>query len=113
MEVHREMGPGFLESIYKKALLYELQLRNVSTSTEVEVQVLYKDLIVGRHRLDIVANSQVVIELKAVSVIMDIHIAQVLSYLRATGLSVGLILNFGGESLIWKRLIKKPRITRI
>jgi len=113
MEVHREMGPGFLESIYRKALLHELRLRNIPTRAEVGVRIGYKDLIVGKHRIDVVVNDLVVVELKAVSMIMDVHVAQVLSYLKATGMAVGLILNFGGESLVWKRLIKKPRITRI
>jgi len=113
MEVHREMGPGFLESIYRKALLHELRLRDILTRAEVEVRIGYKDLIVGKHRIDVVVNDLVVVELKAVSMIMDIHVAQILSYLKATGLAVGLILNFGEESLVWKRLIKKPRITRI
>jgi GxxExxY protein len=113
MEVHRALGPGFLESIYRNALIHELHLRNLSTKAELEVQVDYKDLIVGRHRLDIVVEDRVIIELKAASGIIDIHIAQVLSYLKATRLEVGLILNFGEESLVWKRLIKKPRITRI
>jgi len=65
MEVPGELGPGFIESIYRKVLLHELQLRDVSTSTEVEVQVSYKDLTGGRYRLDIFANGQVVVELKA------------------------------------------------
>jgi GxxExxY protein len=113
MEVHTSLGPGFLESIYRNALLHELQLKGISTESELEVQVVYKEVIVGRHRLDIVANGEVVIELKAVSGFPPIHIAQVLSYLKATGIEIGLLLNFGETSLSWKRLIKKPRIPRI
>ena len=113
MEVHRALGPGFLESIYRNALLYELGLRSISTKAEFEVQVAYKDRIVGRHRLDMVVADHVIIELKAVGGITDIHIAQALSYMKATGLELSLIFNFGEESLVWKRLIKKPRITRI
>src|SRR5713226_6588494 len=113
MEVHRALGPGFLESIYRNALLHELRLRNMSTKAEIEVQVAYKDLIVGRHRLDMLVEDDVIIELKAISGINDIHIAQVLSYMKATRLEIGLIINFGEESLVWKRLIKKSRIERI
>src|SRR5207237_324530 len=103
---HRELGPGFLESIYRNALLHELKVRNLLTKSETEVQVRYKDVVIGRHRLDLVVEDHVIIELKAVSGIIDIHIAQVLSYMKATGVAVGLIINFGEESLVWKRLIK-------
>lgn len=113
MEVHRDLGPGFLESIYKNALLHELQLRGISVKSELEVQVAYKDRVVGRHRLDLVIESEVIVELKAISGIADIHIAQTLSYMKAMAIEVGLIINFGEDSLSWKRLIKKPRIARI
>lgn len=79
----------------------------------MEVRVAYKDLVVGRHRLDIVVEDEVVIELKAINGIADIHMAQALSYMKATGLEIGLIINFGEDSLVWKRLIRKPRIPRI
>ena len=113
MEVHRALGPGFLESIYRKALLHELHLRSVPTKAELEVRVAYKDLIVGKHRLDMVVEDRVIIELKAAVGITDIHIAQALSYMKATGLEIAIIINFGQDSLVWKRLIKKPRIARI
>jgi GxxExxY protein len=106
MEVHQLLGPGFLESIYRHALLHELRLRGIDTQTEVEVCVSYKQHTVGKHRVDIVADSAVIVELKAVSAINDVHIAQTLSYLTATNLELALILNFGGPSLSWKRLIK-------
>src|SRR5437588_6056623 len=66
MEVHRSLGPGFLESIYKNALLHELQLHHLSTKVEIEIHVAYKDVIVGKHRLDMIIENQVVVELKAV-----------------------------------------------
>ena len=106
MEVHNRLGPGFLESIYKHALLHELGLREVSTETEREVEVLYKDFPVGRHRLDIVVEQTVILELKAINGINDLHKAQALSYLAATGLELALIINFGQPQLVWKRLIK-------
>jgi GxxExxY protein len=106
MEVHRHLGPGFLESIYKHALLHELELRNLSTKTEFEVHITYKDRPIGKHRLDIIVEETVVVELKAVSAFNEVHMAQALSYLRATNLELALIFNFGEPSLVWKRLIK-------
>jgi GxxExxY protein len=106
MEVHKLLGPGFVESIYHHALTHELTLRGVETKTEVEVCISYKGTRIGRHRLDIVVNDTVIVELKAGSSINDVHIAQAISYLTATGLELALILNFGGPSLSWKRLIK-------
>ena len=106
MEVHRVLGSGFLESIYKHALLHELHLRGVETQTEVEVHISYKDRHIGKHRLDILVANNIIVEIKGVSAINDIHIAQVLSYLKATNLQLAMILNFGGSSLSWKRLIK-------
>ena len=104
------LEPGFLESIYRNAVLHELGLRGISTKAEMEVRVAYKDLVVGRHRLDIVVEDEVIVELKAIGGISPVHIAQALSYMKATGLEAGLIINFGEDSLVWKRLLKKPRI---
>jgi GxxExxY protein len=106
LEVHTSLGPGFLESIYKHALLRECQLRALLTQTEVEVPVSYKGFPVGKHCLDLVVDELVVVELKAVNAINDVHKAQTISYLAATGLEVALILNFGAARLLWKRLIK-------
>jgi GxxExxY protein len=106
LEVHHILGPGFLESIYQRALLHELHLQGLFTKTEIEIVVEYKDNVVGRHRLDIIVQDTVVVELKASSAITDVHIAQTISYLRATGLEVALILNFGQPKLVWKRLIE-------
>lgn len=100
----------FLESIYKNALLHELCLRGISTRTELEVRVPYKDRIIGKHRVDIFVEDEVIVELKAISGIAGIHMAQALSYMKATGAEIGLIINFGEESLVWKRLIRKSRI---
>src|SRR5262245_54603382 len=106
MEVHRLLGPGFLESIYAKALCYELGARGFSTTSVFEVQVSYKGLIVGRHRLDIIVNNEVIVELKVTQGLAEAHVAQALSYMKATGLTVSLVLNFGEPSLTWKRLVR-------
>jgi GxxExxY protein len=112
MEVHRALGPGFIESIYHRALVHELGLRGLSYETEVEIAVRYKNQLIGQHRLDIVVKT-VIIELKAVSAIVDIHVAQTLSYLKATNMEVALIMNFGLPSLDVEKADKKPRIARI
>ena len=113
MEVHRVLGPGFLETIYKKALLHELGLRGLSTTAEsFEVWVAYKGQLVGKHRLDVIVNDEVIVELKAiVSGIHNVHVAQALapgSYMKARAVPIGLVVNFGEESLTWKwfRLVR-------
>ena len=106
IEVHNLLGPGFLESIYKHALLHELSLRGLRAKTELEIHIGYKNQSIGKHRLDIIVEDTVVVELKAANTIAEIHVAQALSYLKATDLELALILNFGKPSLVWKRLIK-------
>src|SRR5687767_5151202 len=90
MQVHRALGPGFLESIYQKALLRELELQGMGIKTQVEVEVAYRAAIVGVHRLDLVVENQVIVELKAVGSIAAVHQSQAISYLKATGLQVAL-----------------------
>jgi len=109
MEVHRTLGPGFVESIYRNALARELHLKGLSLESEREVPVSYKNQVVGRHRLDLVVENRVIVELKAASVIVDVHLAQALSYMKATNLELSLIVNFGGPRLAWKRLIKTQK----
>jgi GxxExxY protein len=113
IEVHTTLGPGFLESIYRNALLHELQLRGLATQCELSVDVGYKDQIVGKHRLDLLVESNVVVELKAATGINAVHMAQILSYMRALNIETGLVINFSEDSLRWKRVINKPRIERI
>ncbi len=113
LEVHRTLGPGFLESIYRNALLHELQLRGMAIQCELGVEIGYKELVVGKHRLDLLVEGAVVIELKAVAGISAVHVAQILSYMRAVRVDTGLVINFGEDSLRWKRILNKPRIERI
>jgi len=107
LEVHHTLGPGYVESIYQRALVHELQLLNMSSNIEIEVSINYKDRLVGRHRLDVVVENLVIVELKAISGTLEVHTAQVLSYLAASGLPVALLFNFGLPSLQWKRLVGK------
>lgn len=96
IEVHRTLGPGFLESVYEAAMCHELRLRKQPFERQRGVTVRYKGEIVGEGRLDLVIGNLVVIELKAQPTVTPIHVAQVLSYLKATQLPLGFVLNFGG-----------------
>jgi GxxExxY protein len=106
MEVHRVLGPGFVEAVYQRALLHELKLRGYAIETERQLNIEYKNTVVGVHRLDMVVQQCVVVELKAVAGIVDAHRAQAISYLKASSLEVALILNFGEPSLVFKRVVR-------
>lgn len=106
IEVHRQLGPGFLESIYENALFYELQNRGLKVMRQVEAPVIYAGTVeVGKHRLDLFVEDEVVVELKTVSEFEDIHFAIARSYLRATKKKHGLLLNFAKTTLDVKRVI--------
>jgi GxxExxY protein len=106
MELQQTAGPGYIELIYKNALIHELHRRSIETKTECEIRIVYKERTLGRHRLDLVVSDTVIVELKAVTAINDVHMAQTHSYLTATQLELALIVNFGGPSLSWKRVIR-------
>ena len=105
MEVHRILGPGFLESVYEGALAHEFDLRDIPYERQAELTVHYKDVVVGDFRVDALVDSKVVVELKATKTLTEVHEAQLLNYLRGTGYRVGLLLNFGAPSLQHKRRI--------
>jgi len=107
IEVHKKLGPGFLESIYENALIIELQRKNLKVEQQREVLIKYDGMEVGRHRLDLIVDDTVVVELKAVKNIEDIHFAIVKSYLKATGKEHGLLINFSKPVLEVKRVIHK------
>jgi GxxExxY protein len=94
IEVHRLLGPGFLESIYKKAMEYELRCSGLVVEKEKELLVPYKDIQISGQRLDLLVGARIIVELKAVESIAPIHEAQLISYLKATGLRLGLLINF-------------------
>ncbi|MBI5487751.1 MAG: GxxExxY protein [Deltaproteobacteria bacterium] len=110
VRVHRTLGPGFLESIYRKALLLELRASGLQAETEREVVIRYLDTEVGRHRLDLVVGGAVVVELKAVPQLAAAHYDQLRSYLRASGMSVGLLVTFGRERSDTRRVDWPPSI---
>jgi len=105
IHVHRQLGPGFLESIYENALKAALRKRGIAHESQKEVSVFYDGEEVGSHRLDLVVNNEIVVELKAIRALEDVHFAQVRSYLKATGLRVGLLMNFNAPTLIIKRIV--------
>ncbi len=94
IEVHAEIGPGFLESIYHNALAYELEQRGIAYQREEKVVVVFKEQVVGEGRVDLLVDQKLVVELKTVEAVTDIHRAQVSAYLKASGLRLGLLLNF-------------------
>ena len=104
-EVHNKLGPGFLESLYEKALVIELKAQGHRVEQQKQVIVRYKDQTIGKHILDLVINELVVLELKAVSEIVPIHKQQALSYLKATGLQLALVINFGASRVQSHRVV--------
>ncbi len=104
-EVHRQLGPGFVERIYSNALQHQLKLQNFSFVAEKEFSVLYKDQFVGNFRCDIFIENAVIIELKAVTGILPkLFELQLLSYLKASKVKTGLLINFGNPSCDVRRL---------
>ena len=100
IEVHRVLGPGLLESIYEEALCHELGLRGIAFERQKDVDVIYKDVRIKGQRLDLLVKGEVVVEIKSVRRIDDVFSAQVLSYLKSTGLKRALLLNFGETRLV-------------
>jgi GxxExxY protein len=106
-EVHKFLGNGFQEVIYQRALAYEMGRAGLSFAREIEQDIFYKDLLepIGTRRADFVVEGKVLVELKAITELEDVHWAQLLNYLRAYRWEVGLLLNFGSKSLTFKRLV--------
>ena len=100
IEVHRVLGPGLLESIYEEALCHELHLRDVRVERQKAIDVQYKGIVIKGQKLDLLVEGQVVVELKCVSRLPEVAVAQTLSYLKATGLNRALLLNFGEQRLV-------------
>jgi GxxExxY protein len=103
-EVANTLGHGFLESVYQKALLHELTLAGLSAEREVPFKVGYKNLEIGTYVADLIVQGSVVLELKAIDALSPAHVGQCLNYLRASGLRVGLLLNFGRPRLEYRRV---------
>lgn len=99
LEVHRRLGPGLLESIYADALAIELDIQKLRFQREFEIAIRYRDIPLRSHRVDMVIEGEVLVELKAVERMLPLYHAQVLSYLRASGLRIGLLINFNSHLL--------------
>ena len=107
MEVHRELGNGFLEGVYQEALAVELGLRGIPFERETELRVHYKERLLDcRFRPDFICYGEIIVELKALSRLSGTEEAQIINYLKATGLKRGLILNFGEPSLRYRRFVR-------
>ncbi|HEX4131854.1 MAG TPA: GxxExxY protein [Pirellulales bacterium] len=105
IEVHKALGPGFLEAIYESAMKVALRHRGIAFESQCSIDIVFEGEPVGTHRLDLIVEQQLIVELKAIRDLDDIHYAQVRSYLKATKLSVGLLLNFNGPTLVIKRVV--------
>ena len=105
VSVHRELGPGFLGSVYDSALAVALRHRGIPYESQKEITVVFENEEVGVHRLDLLVDGRIVVELKAVKALEDVHFAQVRSYLKATRLHIGLLLNFNASTLAIKRIV--------
>ena len=104
-EVNRVLGPGFLEKVYENALLIELLCLGLKAENQVPIKVFYKDDIVGEYTADILVEEKVILELKTVERFEKIHEAQLLNYLRATGIQIGILVNFKHSKAEIKRMV--------
>ncbi len=100
IEVHRELGPGLLESIYEEALCYEFELQGIKYQRQAPADIVYKGKVIKGQKIDLLVEDKVVVEIKSLSKMPEVALAQTLSYLRATNLRRGLIVNFGEKRLI-------------
>ena len=111
MEVHKELGAGFLEPVYQEALENELISQSIPFEREIPLQIKYKRATLNKEYIaDFICYNKIIVELKALSNIDTQHEAQVLNYLKATGFSLGLLVNFGAKSLLYKRLVLTKKI---
>lgn len=107
MEVHRQLGNGFLEAVYQEALGIEFDNQNIPFQYEVELRISYKgEYLTKKYYADFICYDEIIVELKAISELTENHYKQLFNYLKATGKQLGLLINFGGESLEYKRIIK-------
>ncbi|MCO5945530.1 GxxExxY protein [Mucilaginibacter flavidus] len=110
MKVHRILGTGFLEAIYQKALAIEMRNQDLLFRSEMEMTIFYEGIEIGKRRVDFFVEQKIMVELKAVPNLNDLHLAQAINYLEAYNLPIGLLINFGSKSLEYKRVfnVKHP-----
>ena len=109
MKVHSVLGPGFLESVYQQALIHELRKASLRVDSEIPLTVRYDGVVVGAFSADLLVESKVIVELKANQALAPVHEVQLVNYLTATGIEIGLLLNFGAERLEFKRKTRTYR----
>ena len=109
MEVHKYLGNGFQEVIYQRALSIELNMNNLEHEREKEMPLKYKGYDIGTRRVDFFVGNKIMVEIKAVKQLEDVHLAQAINYLEAYGMDIGLLINFGNTSLQFKRVMKPKR----
>ena len=105
IDVHKALGPGFLESVYQRAMEVALRHRCIPFDRQREIHVYFEEEDVGLHKLDLIVGEQIIVERKAVAALAEIHYMQLRSYLKAAGLHVGLLLNFNAGKLVAKRVV--------
>ena len=106
-EVSKELGVGFLESVYQNAVIIALKEKGINTKREFPLEVSFHEQIVGQYYVDILVEDKIILELKAVNTLTDIHKAQVINYLKATGKDVGMLVNFGNPKLEYRRFVNR------
>ena len=99
IEVHRELGPGLPEAVYETALCIELQSRGLSFKRQIGVPIYYKGHLISEHRPDLIVGDAIIVEVKSIERIAQVHVAQVMTYLRITALHIGLIMNFNSVTM--------------
>ena len=110
MEVHNHLGNGFQEVIYQRALEFEFAKSQIKFDREFEMRILYRGENIGTRRVDFLINKTISVEIKAVIQLEPVHLAQAMNYLEAYNLEVGLLLNFGAQSLQIKRLLNRKKV---
>ncbi len=104
MEVHKNLGNGFQEVVYQRALSIEMKLQGLIHEREKEMPLQYKGHDIGSRRVDFFVDEKIMVEIKAITRLEDVHLAQAMNYLEAYGMGIGLLINFGEKSLVFKRV---------
>ena len=112
IEVHKHLGNGFQEVIYQRALEIEFRLQGINVQREFEMPLSYKGEEIGTRRVDFFVEEKIMVEIKAIIQLEDVHLAQAINYLEAYNLEVGLLINFGSKSLDFKRIMNKKFINQ-
>jgi GxxExxY protein len=104
MEVHKRLGNGFQEVIYQRALAIEMKMAGLDFAREMEMKIFYRDFEIGTRRVDFFVEDKIMVELKAIIKLEDVHLAQAMNYVEAYKMEIGLLINFGAKSLEFKRV---------